>query len=196
MVDLAPSSKIGVRYLRSETEVTVDEKTGQSRTRDRVFFCQPGSAQIAQTSEYVSLLSKNKELWAVLGPHYEAWKQNNAIPENGTPLAAWSGVTPQEAEILKSFSIPTVEELSVLQDSVMARIPLPNIRAKRDMAQRYLASSDTRKTEQALAEKDQQIADLQAKLENLAEMIADKLDAAEQPKRGPGRPPKQAVAVE
>jgi hypothetical protein len=194
MVDVAPSSKIGVRYLRAETEVTVDEKTGQSRTRDRVFFCQPGSAQIAQTSEYVSLLSKNKELWTVLGPHYEAWKANNALPETGTPLAAWSGITPQEAEVLKQFSIPTVEELSVLQDSMMARIPLPNIRAKRDMAQRFLASADTLKTEEALAIKDQQIADLQAKLENLAEMMAEKLDAAEPSKRGPGRPPKQAAA--
>ena len=131
-------------------------------------------------------------MWTVLGPHYEAWKQNNEIPAHGTPLAAWAGITPQEAEILKSFSIPTVEELSVVQDSMMARIPLPNIRSKRDMAQRYLASSDTRKTEQALAEKDQQIADLQAKLENLAELVAEKLDAAEAPKRGPGRPPKQA----
>ena len=194
MVDMSPSSKIGVRYLRSETEVTVDEKTGQSRTRDRVYFCQPGSAQIAQTSEYVSLLSKNKELWAVLGPHYDAWKVNNELPASGTPLAAWSGVTPQEAEVLKQFSVPTVEELSVLQDSMMARVPLPNIRAKRDMAQRYLASSDTRKTEQALAEKDQQIADLSAKLENLAEMMAEKLDAVEPAKRGPGRPPRQAAA--
>jgi len=84
--------------------------------------------------------------------------------------------------------------LSVLQDSMMARIPLPNIRAKRDMAQRFLASADTRKTEEALAIKDQQIADLQAKLENLAEMMAEKLDAAEPSKRGPGRPPKQAAA--
>jgi hypothetical protein len=192
MVDLAPSSKIGVRYLRAETEITVDEKTGQSRTRDRVYFCQPGSAQIAQTSEYVSLLSKNKELWTVLGPHYEAWKQNNEIPAHGTPLAAWAGITPQEAEILKSFSIPTVEELSVVQDSMMARIPLPNIRGKRDMAQRFLASADTRKTEEALALKDQQIADLQAKLENLAEMMSEKLDASET-KRGPGRPRKEAA---
>jgi hypothetical protein len=192
MVDLAPSSKIGVRYLRAETEITVDEKTGQSRTRDRVYFCQPGSAQIAQTSEYVSLLRKNKELWTVLGPHYEAWKQNNEIPAHGTPLAAWAGITPQEAEILKSFSIPTVEELSVVQDSMMARIPLPNIRGKRDMAQRFLASADTRKTEEALALKDQQIADLQAKLENLAEMMSEKLDASET-KRGPGRPRKEAA---
>jgi hypothetical protein len=193
MSDGTPQGKIGVRFLRAETEVTTDEKTGQVRTRDRIFFCQPGQAQLSQTSEYVSLLSKNKELWSILGPHYNAWKSNNEIPEHGTPLAAWSGITPQEAEVLKQFNIPTVEELSVLQDSVMARISLPNIRAKRDMAQRYLASADTRKTEQALAEKDQQIADLQAKLENLAEMMAERLEA-EPPKRGPGRPPKQASA--
>jgi hypothetical protein len=47
-----------------------------------------------------------------------------------------------------------------------------------------------------LAEKDQQIADLQAKLENLAELVAEKLDAAEAPKRGPGRPPKSQMAAE
>jgi hypothetical protein len=60
------------------------------------------------------------------------------------------------------------------------------------MAQRFLASADTRKTEEALALKDQQIADLQAKLENLAEMMSEKMDASET-KRGPGRPRKEAA---
>ena len=192
MNDQAPSGKVGVRYLRAETEISVDEKTGQARTRDRVFFCQPGSAQLSQTSEYVSLLKKNKELWSILGPHYDAWKANNELPESGTPLAAWSGVTPQEAEVLKQYSVRIVEDLACLSDSMMNRIPLPSIRAKRDMAQRFVASADTRKTEEALAKKDQEIADLQAKLENLAEMMAEKLDEGEA-RRKPGRPRKEAA---
>jgi hypothetical protein len=60
------------------------------------------------------------------------------------------------------------------------------------MAQRFIASADTRKTEEALAKKDQEIADLQAKLENLAEMMAEKLDEGEA-RRKPGRPRKEAA---
>ena len=193
MVDVELSGKVGVRFVRAFTEHRVDEKTGQAQTRDRVEYCAPGMAHIGTTSEYVSLLSKDRTLWPALKASYEAWKNNNAIPENGTPLAAWSGVTSDEAAIFRQQGIRTVEDIAALMDSMMGRIPLPGVRAKRDMAQRFLASSDSRKFETAMAEKDQQIADLTAKLDNLATMMAERLDADDAPRRGPGRPRKEAA---
>ena len=193
MVDIETSGKVGVRFLRAFTATTVNEKTGEAKSRDRVEYCAPGMAHIAKTAEYVSILKRDKMLWPALAPHYEAWKSNNEIPETGTPLAAWAGVTSEEAETLRTYAIRTVEDVAALQDSMIQRVPLPGMRAKRDMAQRFLASADSRKFETAMAEKDQELADLRAKLDNLADMMAEKLDEAEAPRRGPGRPRKEAA---
>jgi hypothetical protein len=194
MVDVELSGKVGVRFVRAFSVTHVDEKSGQSRTMDRVEYCAPGMAHLATTSEYVTLLKKDKTIWPAIEAHYEAWKANNAIPDHGTPLAAWPGVTSDEAAIFRQQGIRCVEDIAALQDSQMSRIPLPSVRAKRDMARRFLDSADTRKFEQSLAEKDAELADLRAKLDNLAEMMADKLDGEEAPRRGPGRPRKAEAA--
>ena len=188
MVDVEPQGKVGVSFLRAFTKTVIDEKTGEAKSRDRIEYCAPGMVHIAKTSEYVSVLKKDKLLWPVLSRYYEAWKANNEIPESGTPLAAWAGCTGEEAETLRTYAIRTVEDVSALQDSMIQRIPLPGMRAKRDMAQRFLASADSRKFEQSLADKDAELADLRAKLDNLATMMADRLDADDAPRRGPGRP--------
>jgi hypothetical protein len=196
MVDVESSGKVGVRFLRAFTATSINEKTGEAKSRDRVEYCAPGMAHIAKTAEYVSILKKDRVLWPALEPHYNAWKSNNEIPESGTPLAAWAGCTSEEAETLRTYAVRTVEDVAALQDSMIQRIPLPGMRAKRDMAQRFLASADSRKFEQSLAEKDQELADLRAKLDNLADMMAERLDEAEAPKRGPGRPRKEAATAE
>ena len=35
---------------------------------------------------YIDMAAK----WATIGPAYEAWKRGSEIPQDGTPLAAWS----------------------------------------------------------------------------------------------------------
>lgn len=195
MVDVEPQGKVGVRFLRAFTEIKIDEKTGESKARDRIEYCAPGMAHIAKTTEYVSLLRKDKALWTALGPSYEAWKTNNEVPETGTALAAWAGVTSEEGEVFRQYGIRTVEDMAAMTDSMINRIPLPAVRGKREMAQRFLASADSRKFEQELATKDAMIADLSAKLDNLATMVAERLDAEETPKRR-GRPPKEQAAAE
>ena len=42
--------------------------------------------------------------WEVVGPAYEAWKKGQEVPEDGTPLAAWPGVSPEIAQRLRSMS--------------------------------------------------------------------------------------------
>lgn len=193
MVDVETSGKVGVRFLRAFTATIIDEKTGEAKSRDRIEYCAPGMAHIAKTSEYVNVLKRDRVLWPALEKHYNAWKENNEIPETGTPLAAWAGCTAEEAETLRTYAIRTVEDVAALQDSMIQRVPLPGMRAKRDMAQRFLASADSRKFEQSLAEKDQELADLRAKLDNLASAMAERLDAEDAPRRGPGRPRKEAA---
>lgn len=196
MVDVAPSGKVAVRFLRAWTEYKPAGTSGETREVDWIEYCAPGMAHIATTRDAVKRLQKNGRLWEMLSPHYDAWKKNQEAPANGIPLAAWAGVTSAQAEVLKAQGIRSVEDVAAISDSMINRVNLPGVRALKEAAQRFLAAQDNVKVEKALQEKDQQIADLQAKLENLAEMMAARLDADEAPKRGPGRPRKEAVAAE
>lgn len=143
-------------------------------------------------------------------PRYDAWKIGNELPIQGTPLAAWNGVTPEQAEILKASNIRTVEEIAELNDATRARIPLPGLQDLIGSAKRYVASSDFVQYQKALADKDEQIKRLElqgeshkedmdemrgamAEMRNmLAAMQAQPVGEAPPPRRG--RSAAQAVA--
>jgi hypothetical protein len=117
--------------------------------------------------------------WNQIEPSYAAWKQGQEIPESGTPLGAWPAIDAARAEALRAAGMRTVEDVARVGENVLARPPLPNLRALKDQAKAFLENRD-------LSARDAQISDLQAQnaamLEMLAELQADK------PKRG--RPPK------
>lgn len=127
--------------------------------------------------------------WEFIGPRYEAWKKGQTAPVNGTPLAAWPGVSPSQAEVLRLAGVYSVEDVAALTDAHKGRIQLPGMAALVDHAKRFLASVDKTAVSKALEEKDQEIADLKAQMEELANMVRSQ--AAAEPRRGPGRPPKQ-----
>lgn len=112
--------------------------------------------------------------WESIRPRYEAWKSGNEMPLQGTPLAAWNGVTPEQAKIFKASNIRTVEEVAELNDATRARIPLPGLQALIDSAKRYIASSDFAQYQKALLDKDEQIRKLEQgnaqRDEDMAEM--------------------------
>jgi hypothetical protein len=106
-------------------------------------------------------------LWQSIGPAYNAWKKGMEIPETGTPLSAWAGVTRDQAEALRKMDIRTVEELSSLDDSKLNRIPMPNARDVRDLARKFLTMGDDTRTADRLNE-----------LEKRNEALAEQLQAA------------------
>jgi hypothetical protein len=122
-------------------------------------------------------------LWRQIEPAYKAWKEGKEIPIDGTPLAAWAGVTPEQIKILHQNGLKTVQAVSTMTESQMNKVMLPNIRNLKQTALEYLGSRE--KVAQA-----EEVADLKAKLEALTEMMAERQDAEAVAKRGPGRPPK------
>jgi hypothetical protein len=144
--------------------------------------------------------------WEAIRPYYESWKDGREGPVDGTPLEAWNGVAPEQAEFLRARGIKSVEQLAELTEGHFSRFGLPGIRNMVSAAKRYLDSSDARKFAASMAEKDQQIthqqvqiSDQQAqitallqRLDSLAESVAKQQGAtADGPaKRGPGRPRK------
>ena len=122
--------------------------------------------------------------WEHIRPKYEAWKRGQDIPDDGTPLAAWAGVSPEQAAHLKAMGIKTVEAVRDMGEGAVSRLPFPNARKLPQLAADFLSSKGE-------AEKDRLIADMQERMAIMEEMLA-----AQQPeKRGPGRPRKQEEAA-
>jgi hypothetical protein len=140
----------------------------------------PGNQRKAET--YMAM----KARWEIVKPRYEAWKNEMEIPQEGTPLSAWSGLTPEMAQYLKSrMGIRTLEELATLSPDHAVKMPFPDARRLPETAARYLEGATA-------AEKDAEIADMKKKLEALTAALEEK---DEQPvKRGPGRPKKSEAA--
>lgn len=120
--------------------------------------------------------------WSVIGPRYEAWKRGHDIPETGTPLAAWAGVTAEQARHLREMGINTVEDVRDMGDAAAEKLRIPNARKLPQMAKRWLEG-------EAVAEKDAKIAEMEERLAVMAELLEERMKPEEdKPRRG--RPPK------
>lgn len=120
--------------------------------------------------------------WNTIGPKYDAWKRKEELPMDGMPLAAWSGVSPEQAAHLRAMGIMTVEGVRDMSESAFTRLPFPNARQLPKLAAAFLSS-------QGEAEKDRQLAEMAERMAAMEEMLAEQMTGT--PKRGPGRPKKQ-----
>lgn len=187
-----PAGPARIRVLKFYTKY-VQEVDGTSRGVDWCDYAPIGNAKYSVIPDAISRLAKTTDgKWDIIKPAYEAWKKGQELPPNGLPLAAWAGVTPEQAEVLKFHDVRTVEEIRDLTDGQMQRIGLPNIRAIRDAAKAWDQAKDSRKVEAALLEKDAEINLLKEQMQDLMALMnpaAQAAQNAEEPiKRGPGRP--------
>jgi hypothetical protein len=150
--------------------------------------------------------------WDTIRPAYEAWKAGREAPEDGTPLSAWttSGMSDEFADVLRAKSVKTVEALAALNEAHISRLAIPGLRGFIQSAQRFVASADSRSFAENLAEKEREIHAQQARMDDVVEqnkllaqridematMIASQQAERAEPKRGPGRPRKEAAEAE
>lgn len=122
--------------------------------------------------------------WLYVEPIYQHWKQTNAMPVNGTALAAWPGVSKQEAEIYKKSHLLTVESIAEAGDIQLDRTGLPDQtwHQHRSMAKAFLASGDIDKRSveiealrAANEEKDARMAEMADQLREMQAMMAEVL---------------------
>ncbi|RWI94659.1 MAG: hypothetical protein E5X33_30510 [Mesorhizobium sp.] len=144
-----------------------------TRTTERVRHLLPDPSLMGEDQDGEKLRFMTAR-WNQIEPAYEAFKAGREIPLNGTALAAWSGVTPEQAEVLRTAGIRTVEEVRDLPDGQLDRVRLPNMRDLRKQAGLFLANSDAAKAAEREAAKDAQIAELverQAAMEAMIEEL-------------------------
>lgn len=172
-----------IRTLKFWTEHPL-KPDGEKRQVDMVKYTYVGQGNFSQQVAPVSRLSKvlplagnednmavvmANERWRQIEPTYRAWKEGQELPEHGTPLGAWPGITQEQAEILRTNGFRSVEDFAEANGAAMARINLPNRSQLHQMAKAYLASQDTVKAAADMKAKDDKIAALE---EQMAEMMA------------------------
>lgn len=112
---------------------------GSLRAVDWVRWARVGSNG-ATTDEKVDRVKKHDPaVWSAIQRAYEAWKNGQDVPVDGTPLEAWPGVSRGQVATLRLLNVRTVEELAEVNDATMDRIGLGS-RKLRDAAVAFVAA--------------------------------------------------------
>lgn len=112
--------------------------------------------EMATSDDDNSVLIRTR--WAEIEPHYRAWKSGQELPEHGTPLLAWPGLTNEQADGLRIAGLRTVEDVAVMHDAQMSAVPLPGARQLRAAAAAWLEGRDAAAREARIAALEAQIA--------------------------------------
>ncbi len=131
-----PAKQIGVDYCSYGPVGALD----RSKTTERVSRLR--AVQAGGDSDNLSVLMAQAR-WAAIEPKYEAWKEGREVPADGTPLAAWNLLQTEDADVLRSHRIFTVEDVAGLTDTILQKVALPNGRSMVEQAKLFLKSADT-----------------------------------------------------
>lgn len=189
----SPTAQITIRALRFFQKFREDPN-GEMHAEDWIEYCAPGQAAFTTIEDAVRRLQRDKTgKWLSVDAAYKAWKSGEEVPENGTPLGAWPGISDEQRVVLKASGVRTVEEVAAMTETIITRIRLPNPRALRDQACRFLEARSGAAVEAALKARDDEIATLKAQMETLLEM-AENGPVVEAKNKG-GRPRKDQQAA-
>lgn len=129
---------------------------------------------------------------------FEAFKQGHELPREGTPIKTWAMCSREAATRLIAGGITTVEDLAEFPDSNLNVIGMDG-RYLRDMARGWInEAKDKGANAKALADANVKIGTLEETVKRQAERM-ERLEArledreTDEPKRGPGRPRKEAA---
>jgi hypothetical protein len=185
-----------IRVVKFWTKFKPDGQGGMKGI-DMVEYCAVGKANMATTVATVSSLGKLLPLdagednpaikmahmrWNSIKPQYDAWKHGNEIPLNGIALAAWPGVTSDQAEVLRHIGLRTVEEIAEASDSIITKIPFPGARELRLSAQAFLKSADKAKVASEITKLAEDNDSLRAQLEEMRQIVLEMQGKEDKPK--------------
>lgn len=163
----------------------LSEKNGKPHFEDREFveMIAPG---LAKSIPFEEVNDDHIRRWP---REYDAFKRGMEPTTEGTPLEEWSAITASTALNLRAHNIKTVEQLAGVSDAVLQDVGIGG-RDMRERARNFLetakGNAPVEALQAALTRAQDETTDLRRQLGELAA----RLDAQEDKKRGPGRPPK------
>lgn len=160
----------------TEAEQTMIEGVPSWREVEMVEIIMPGNNQTTKPVQYVSDI--HKERWPKA---YAAFKANEEMALNGTPLEQWPVLRRAQVLQLKSLEFRTVEDIARMGESAIQRIGMGGRELKK-MAEVFVSNSqdnaiankaiqDAAKFEQRCVEQDAQIRSLNEQLQTLGEQM-------------------------
>lgn len=115
---------------------------------------------------------------------WQAYQNKQVQVQHGTPIEQWPPLRKGQVLELKAVGVHTVEQIAAISDTNLGVLGLDG-RRLREMAKTYLDEAEKGAALSAsLAREESLKADIEALKAQFAELAADN------PKRGPGRPPK------
>lgn len=138
---------------------------------DWVEYAKKGANGQTTVEKVIRVRKHNPAVWSVIERGYEAWKKGQEDPVDGTPLAAWPGVTRGQVDQLRLLNIRSVEDVAKMTDDDCGRFGM-GARAVRDKARAFVKAKEGQSViADAMAQKDEQIATLTASLAELTETV-------------------------
>ena len=157
--------------------------TFQNTTWYRIDHIRPRAEKSERDVEGIQQREMERR-WAIIEKHYEAWLKGQELPVEGTPLAAWGGISKEVADAFIKAGVRTVEEISHLTEADKSRIPVPNVYEYVRAAKSFLDTSAKQDTNDRIKSMEdtirQQAEELKAATELLEQMAKKpvKKDAA------------------
>jgi hypothetical protein len=142
---------------------------------ERVNDLDPSRAKVREGAQSSEKMAYMNTVWAAVEPAYKAWKEGREMPLNGTALAAWPGITPEQAEIFRLAGVRTVEQVRDMSDSVRTRVRLPNTRELQELARMFLENTGAAAAAEREAAKDRQIAEMAERMAAMEELLAQNI---------------------
>lgn len=164
-------------------KIPVEKTDGSIEHVDKVRWQKIGDPNHVGECKMNIIEKMNPNVYKVIKPHYEAWKNSQEIPETGTPIDSWPAITSSEmADLLKTNGFLSVEAFAEATESDLTRLGM-GARALREKAKKYVALllGDGKLSSQ-LTNLEEENKDLKDKLTEMQEVI-DSLRASK-PKRG------------
>lgn len=164
----------GVDWVEYVTRID-DQGNAKSTNVERVASLDPVNLRITPGMDGGEKEMFFRMRWEQIEPSYLAWKAGNELPEHGTPLALWAGLTPEQVNVFKLAGIRSVEAIRDMTASEMQRVRLPNVNDIKRLAGVYLESSGAAQSAAREAAKDAQMANMRDEIDALRELLQDKL---------------------
>lgn len=160
----------------TEAEQTMIDGVPSWREVEMVEIIMPGNNQTTKPVQYVSDI--HKERWPKA---YAAFKANEEMALNGTPLEQWPVLRRAQVLQLKSLEFRTVEDVARMSETAIQRVGMGGRELKK-MAEVFVSNSqdnaiankaiqDAAKFEQRCVEQDAQIRSLNEQLQTLGEQM-------------------------